>query len=122
MAQVAGVLVRDPQRQRMERAARALVQQFGEVARVDAVLLQVRAAAGRVDGDRQPGEVAAQALEEALRLARTARVCREGAAAALASGHDDLPALGRERAGRRRVDVAERDALHAAGEQRDAAA
>ena len=121
VAQVARVLVGDHQRQRVERAARALVEELREVARVEAVVLQVRAAARGVDGDRQAGEVAAQALREALGLARAARVGGQRAAAALRRD-DDLPALGGERAGRSGVDVAERDALDTAGEQRDPAA
>ena len=87
-----------------------------------AELLQVRAAAGRVDDDRlDPVERRDQPTRERLALLEPARVDRERAAAAL-RWRDDLVAVGREHAGGRGVDRAEHRRLHAACENADAPA
>ncbi len=86
------------------------------------VLLHGRAAARRVHhhhvharvlelGDRLPGEPGG--------LGRPAAVQRQGTAAALMAGDDDVAALGREDPHGGLVDAGEEHLLHAAGEQAD---
>ena len=89
------------------------------VAEQPAELLQVRAAARRVDDDEvDVVERVDQPARERLALVEPARVHRERAAAALRR-RDDLEAVGGEDARGRRVDVREDGALDAAGEEAD---
>ena len=95
---------------------------LGLVAEEVAVLLEVRPAAGGVDHDG----VDLGALEglddlagEAEGLLLAPAVRRQRAAAALPRRDDDVAALGRQHADRRRVDVGEEGPLHAAGQQPD---
>ena len=91
------------------------------VAEQPAELLQVRAAAGRVDDDQlHVLERGDQRPRERLALLEPAGVDRERAAAALRRG-DDLEAVRREDARGRSVHVREDRALDAAGEETDAA-
>ena len=142
MREVAGVVIRDAQRERMPRrprraelgrrspltsrtraanAARAIGP--GRIVREQvAVLLHRRSAAGGVDGD--PFD--ARALEdldgaprEGARLVQPAGMERQRAAASLLGRRDDVAAFGGQHVDGRGVDVRKHEALHAAGQQAD---
>src|SRR5207245_2953265 len=94
---------------------------LGIVRGQEAVLLQRRAAAGRVrDDDVEALERVDRPPRELLALLAPAGVHRQRAAAALGARRDDLAAVRRQHARGRGVDVAEEDALHAAEQQADA--
>ena len=140
VAQVAGVLEGDRDRERVVRrlrwqrreqlvhVANARRERLGPlgvdrvVAQQPAELLQVRAAPGGVDDDRlEARERVDDAAGEPSALVEPARVHGERAAAALRR-RDDLEALGRQDACGGGVDVAEEHPLDAAGEDADAPA
>ena len=103
---------------------RLLGQQLGYVddAHVEPRLLEVRAAACGVDGDRiHAGERLGHRLRHPLSLLAAPRVEMERAAAALTARRNDLIALRGQHPGGGDVHIAENDALHAAREQADAA-
>ena len=125
VGEMARVLEGDAQLERMPLGPRLLRQQLGDVddAHVEPRVLQVRAAARGVDGDRV--DTAANRSADGLRppfpLLPPAGMEMERAAARLARRRDDLVALRRQHARRGGVHVAEDDALHAARQQTDTA-
>ncbi len=123
MRQVARVLERDPQAERVALGAR-LREQLVHVgdAHVDACLLEMRAAAGRVDGDGVDAggsEPLAERTRPPPSLLPLARMKMERTAARLIRRRDDLEALRGQHTRSGDVHVAEDDALHAAREQPD---
>jgi hypothetical protein len=135
VAEVARVLHGHRQRERVApRPRRHLAQQLADVPdfrrkrggpvvlEQPAELLEVRAAAGRVDDDEVDVlECPKELPRERLALVEAAGVDRERTAAALRGRHDFEPVSG-EDAGGRAVHVGEDRRLDAAGEQPDAAA
>src|SRR5581483_11247951 len=123
--QVARVLEGDPERQR--RAWRAVRggEELGDVGdrEVETGVLQVRPAPRGVRHDRlcaRGAELGGDAVRHREPLLAAPRMERERAAAAgVRCG--DLVAVRREDARGRAVDLAEEDALHAAGEEADTA-
>ena len=128
MEEVAGVLEGDAEPERPALRARAeLCEQLGHVddREVEAGVLQVRPAAGRVDDDAL-GACTAEAVGEATRplvpfLAPAGMEVQRAAALLVARG-EHLAALGREHARGRRVHLAEEHALDAAEQEADAGA
>ena len=124
VGQMARVLEGHAQREWMTLGPRLLRQQLGDVddAHVEPRVLQVRAAARGVDGDRvDTGEALGHRLRHPFPLLAPPCMEMERAAAALTARRDDLVALRGQHARRGGVHVAEDDALHAAGEQADPA-
>ena len=125
---MARVLEGDGQREPVPLGARpGLGEQLGHVhdRQVEPGVLQVRAAAGRVDDDALGAgrsQVSREPVRARVALCPPPRVQVERAAALLPRRRDDVVALGREHPRRGCVDVVEENALDAAEQEPDTAA